>query len=474
MPRFLFLLCLLLASPAFSQSTLVGSGGAKIVVAAGTALVADNVRLDGAGSQFTNNADLSFKGNFEQINGATYAADPDGWLELNGTATQTIGGEVPLALPRVRINKISGQARLLQRLVVADRVDVQRGSLDLNGNYLDLGTTGTLVEDRVNNHLVTDQTPALDESNKGGYVRVSNRATTATLAEIAGTGIFLADAGTVGIDRYHYQGTGVAGGAIKKNYEVTGNPASATMRVEFAPDELAGTPADEHLRLYRYDGTAWQNQGGVWTDDLVDYVTLTGITEFSPWTVGNVTAPLPITLLRFEAIRQHERRVLLSWTTTSETNNAGFEVEWSGDAHTFNKITFVEGAGNSQTPQHYALEVTNASAAYYRLRQLDTDGKFSYSPVRFVAAQANDLALRAYPNPSRGHVVLHLGEDFLEAEPVSLQLIDLRGRVVWQATSTLGKGTQHLNRVLGRSPAGTYVLTVQARQARFVEKLVVH
>ncbi len=464
---------LLLAGPGYAQSTLVIRAGANMVVAPGTTLIANNVRHDGAGSQLTNNADLFFSGNFEQLNGATYSAGPANWIELNGSATQTLSGDGLLTFPRLRINNADGPVQLLQDVAISDRVLIQAGKLDLNGRNVDLGTTGTLVEDRQNNRLVIDQT-ALNESNKGGYVRVSNRATAADLAEVGGTGIFLANAGTVSLDRYHYQGTDVGEGAIRKNYEVTGTPTDATMRIEFAVDELAGTLADEDLKLFRFNGTIWENQGGTWTDDAVNYVELTGIAAFSPWTVGSASTPLPITLLRFEALRQDARQVLLTWTTTSETNNLGFEVELSGDAQQFRKIAFVEGAGNSQTLRDYALEVTNASAAYYRLKQLDTDGAFSYSPVRFVAGGAATLALRVYPNPNQGRVVLSLGENVTGEEPIELRLTDLRGRTLWQQKTTLASGNQSLNQVLTRSAAGAYFLQVTARQALFVEKLVVH
>jgi hypothetical protein len=90
----------------------------------------------------------------------------------------------------------------------------------------------------------------------------------------------------------------------------------------------------------------------------------------------NVGSPLPVTLSTFTATTK-AADALLSWTTVSETNNKGFEVERSINGRTFEKVGFVKGAGNSNRISNYGLtdvrafDVTNSNILYYRLKQLD-------------------------------------------------------------------------------------------------------
>ena len=112
-----------------------------------------------------------------------------------------------------------------------------------------------------------------------------------------------------------------------------------------------------------------------------------------------VDAPMPVTLVSFEG-KSENNQTKLTWTTTSETNNQGFEIERSADARTFEKIGFVDGSGDTKENRFYHFTDLNPLAtAYYRLKQLDYDGKFEYS--RVIAVRADREAVRIYPNPAQ-------------------------------------------------------------------------
>jgi hypothetical protein len=467
----LLLLCLLLVNNGFTQSTLVNSGGAKIVISAGTSLKANNVLNDGAGSQITNDGNLYVTGTFNQINGASYSGGASSWLWLEGTTPQTIQSDAPLNIARLRIDNAIG-VQLSQDVNISTDLSILSGDLDLNGKNIDLGTTGTLTEDRANNHLVVDKTLSLSESNQGGYIRVSNRTTTGTLTQIAGLGIHLANAGTVSIDRYHYEGAGIAGGGVLKNYNITGTPTNATMRIEFAADELGGITPDNTFKLFRYNGTAWVNQGGTWTDAGVDYVQLGGINAFSPWTTGSGSGPLPISLVKFETQRIDNQLVSLTWQTASETNNRGFEVEQSNDGQTFQKVGFVDGNNNSNQIRNYSFLIANSKAAYYRLKQVDFDEKFSYSPIRFVGADARARAgLVVSPNPTTTRVRLRF-EQSASQEVLHLIIYNAQGGLVWEGKGKLADLEAEVNRQLLQQPNGLLYLRLRSQVGVFEQKLV--
>ena len=117
---------------------------------------------------------------------------------------------------------------------------------------------------------------------------------------------------------------------------------------------------------------------------------------------------IPVELLSFDA-RVDGEDVVLRWSTTSERNNAGFEVCRSEDGMDWTVIAFARGAGESATARayayadHAAFTAAHADRLLYRLRQIDVDGAWHDSPVVAVTlrASASSLEIEAHPNPSR-------------------------------------------------------------------------
>jgi len=113
----------------------------------------------------------------------------------------------------------------------------------------------------------------------------------------------------------------------------------------------------------------------------------------------NYSSALPVKLLNFTAKKIDETN-LLRWSTTTEINNSGFEIERSVDARKFEKIGFLEGKGESSNLEAYQfVDESPVSVSYYRLKQIDVDEKFTYS--RIVQVSSDDQALKLYPNPAK-------------------------------------------------------------------------
>ena len=95
---------------------------------------------------------------------------------------------------------------------------------------------------------------------------------------------------------------------------------------------------------------------------------------------------LPIKLISFDAKRNTNNEVNLKWITATETNNDYFTIERSSDGRNFEKILTQHGAGNSNQPITYNAtdRYPLSGTSYYRLKQTDYDGKFTYSDVRVV------------------------------------------------------------------------------------------
>ncbi|RQO29838.1 hypothetical protein DBR32_14740 [Taibaiella sp. KBW10] len=116
----------------------------------------------------------------------------------------------------------------------------------------------------------------------------------------------------------------------------------------------------------------------------------------------NWSLPLPVSLLYFQASKQ-SGSILLQWATASEQNSKGFEIERSSNGSVWNNIGFLfslSADGNSNTKLSYSFKDAQPFPAmnYYRLKQIDFDGKYEYSAVRTIAF-ANETSINIYPNP---------------------------------------------------------------------------
>ena len=182
-------------------------------------------------------------------------------------------------------------------------------------------------------------------------------------------------------------------------------------------------------------------------------------------TLAPLTAPLPVSLAVFSAATKASG-VALRWITASEQNNAGFEVQRSANGHDYTPLTWVKGAGNTVAISTYAYldAAPLATTAYYRLRQVDFDGKATYSAVVSVVPAAVAAVAQArpsaYPNPATGQTTLTWQAS--TAGPARLTLCSATGQVLHTEllATQAGPNAQPLD--LSAYPAGSYLLTIVA------------
>lgn len=140
---------------------------------------------------------------------------------------------------------------------------------------------------------------------------------------------------------------------------------------------------------------------------------------------------IPVELTAFEAATRGTE-VQLTWTTASETNNAGFDVERSVDGQAFSKVGFTPGSGTTTEAQRYRFmddDVPFANTVQYRLRQVDLDGTFTYSDAVSVDITPHSFRLlESTPNPFR--TTTRLRYALSESAPVEMNLYDVLGRHV--------------------------------------------
>ena len=167
-------------------------------------------------------------------------------------------------------------------------------------------------------------------------------------------------------------------------------------------------------------------------DPSAGQIVASGVDSFSEFVLASSTNALPVELVDFSA-QADGPNVVLRWQTASETNNAGFSVEQTtGDDAAWTTVAFVDGNGTTLEARSYALSLPDLAPDRYRfrLKQIDTDGAFAFSPVveTTVAVDGAYWLSPLAPNPARTRSRLTLRVS--QPQHVRADLYDATGRRV--------------------------------------------
>lgn len=220
-----------------------------------------------------------------------------------------------------------------------------------------------------------------------------------------------------------------------------------------------GLIANQRVRmrvLSTFDtGTSYANFSSVPDGQIEDYsVQFSGV--------------LPVELTNLTA-QPKTKSILLEWETATEINNEGFEIQRSEDNSSFSTIEFVRGAGTSDVAQNYAYddyEVTAGKQYYYRLKQIDLDGRSSYSYIVNARVKSDANEINVYPNPANSWLTVSKVED---SGTLEFEIYNALGVQVMRSTSTAT--TQRVN--VAQLPLGNYYVRIQSDNGTSSVKKVV-
>lgn len=244
--------------------------------------------------------------------------------------------------------------------------------------------------------------------------------------------------------------------------DLSGTASSITITVSI-PDVSTFAGSGSVLRLVGWDGTNWVNlSGSTGATGTSEGTSLSGtmITGISALGIGSISFPLPLDLLSFTA-RETNCNANLRWETANEVNTSHFDIEISEDGRNFRSIGRVEAQGSGTGHTYSYVAKQDVGNALYRLKLVDLDARFSYSPVISLRTSCGlSSVFLLYPNPLTHSEVVTIKLSTTAPGAATIELFGMDGRQLKRqpATIVLGVNTYFVD-VNGLVP-GTYLIRV--------------
>ena len=418
-----------------ANSVVIDGGRFTLIPAAATSFTLNANRGIQVGA--TANTSISVKTGISVTYNGVIADKPStvGVLAKQGAAILILGGvstySGATSINNGTIQLSGGNNRLPIGTIlnIGQAASTNLGTFDLNGNNQEIAglvsTAGINVS--VSKNTVTSSSPAtLTISGSGTYNYgagiAANSGIITGLISLVKTG---SGTQTLG-DANTYTGlTTVSGGTLQLSYS-SGNTIPATDNIVINSGgtlQVSSNQTVNNLTL---------NSGGTLTIDNGVTLTWTGSYTNNGGIVNGSGTLLPVEMTSFTATVQ-KTSALLAWSTATEVNNYGFEIERRAiPNNVWAKAGFVAGSGTSNAPHNYSFtDAALASGSYaYRLKQIDNSGAFKYSQEAQIAIVTPEVfALNQnYPNPFNPTTVISYQLPI--SGYVSLKVCDMLGREV--------------------------------------------
>lgn len=445
---------------------------------------------------------ISIGGNF--INYGTFTARAlsshtvaSDFVTFNGTGNQYIQGDTITTFYNLTENKASGTLYLDLDCNTEGTVNLQNGPFDLNTHTLQVyrglttANSSNLIT-RTNGYIISENTSNLSKikwyainiakhtfpfgtsdgtyipfeydatGGTAGYVTVSTYPTAADNTPFPTAPVAVTHVGNNNL-------TDNSANTVDRFWQIDlQNAQTANLRFYYKDSEKPANGEDS-LRAQRWS-SGWQDAlSSQVANATSNWVYVPNVSTFSPWTLARMSSPLPVNLSNFKT-ECSDNQNIISWQTLSEKNNLGFEIEKSYNGEEFFKIGFVSGNGNSNTNIKYSYIDKNSTikTAYYRLKQIDFDGKYEYSEIINVKGCGNvNAGIEVFPIPAKEILYVNLTENnSYELNKISIK--DASGKLV--KTEQSNESEIEIN--ISELPKGIYFIEVTNSFSNRVTKFV--
>jgi hypothetical protein len=458
----------------FAQAQLYNNGSSISISSATTVQVNANL-TNATNGVITNNGTINLTGNL--VNNQSMSVANTGTLTFAGSSTQTVSGTDSYWAKNLTINNASGVT--ITKALKAD------GDVQFQSGIVTAASASEPLIFTANGTVSTTNAPS-NTSHVNGYVTKE------------GTGTFTYPVG----DGTRYQKIAINltanGSGLQGKYNATdAGTATLTSNLmsyntlehwDLSPLSTATGTVTIHWDDYNNTGitsitklVVAHKVSGTWVNEMAasptgntsaGSVTSQAISIWSPFALGTISNPLPVELLSFSGINT-EGGNLLTWETANEVNNKGFDIERLAPP-TPQRGEIWESIGfktaNNKASTYQFLDVApplGVGGLYYRLRQIDNDGKETLSKVIALQSKGTKGKLSVYPNPVSTHLTIEVIARNEATEGGNFQILNLLGQqVLTGKTPPSGAGGLDVSAL----PQGTYFLKVGAEQVKFVKQ----
>lgn len=255
---------------------------------------------------------------------------------------------------------------------------------------------------------------------------------------------------------------------------------SSDVQVTLNYDAVSGVVMPSEVMVARWNGTKWVSQGNGGNTGSVTNGTVTSgtgcgtngsassVSSFGSFTLcASSLSALPVNLIQFNAEPYGDNQARLYWSTSMQYNHSHFEVERSIDGKNFYPIGTEYGdAFTEQVSEYMMIDPSPFMGLnYYRLKQVDLDGKYEFSPVRTVRFDYKIGRIAVFPNPTAGMLTVLVPA---ENKYQTITVFDALGKQVVSTLVAPGENTVGLD--LSDMSRGVYVLTISGETFRVIKQ----
>lgn len=425
------------------------------------------------------NYTINLAGNF--VSNGTFTPQ-NGQVVLDGTTDQTFDGI--LTFYDLQLNKATGDLVMNTGIGVSNELNMTTGDVVLGNFDISLSAAATITGASSNSYIQADGVGTVIKSIdvvmadyfnfEVGDVAIYSpfyfRLNAATIGASASINVNLDNAVNANLrtDAPH----------LSRYWTFEDNDLSGSINYDIAfiyddTDDVVGTESLlVPIKFVTDVDTTDYTQGVDFDIDVAtNRIFWNGLTTFSEGTAGldaDDPVVLPVELIYVQAsLVDHD--ILIEWATASERDNDFFTIERSFNLQNFEAIGTVQGAGDSNETREYRFSDTNpyVGVSYYRIKQTDFDGAFTYSSVlRVETAFLNDqpVSLDVYPVPSllEEGVTVSM-QNLIPGSIARLEVISLDGKMVYSKEVVVSRSGEinHLVQVPETVVRGEYLLTIQ-------------
>ena len=467
-----------------------------IISGGGRKILCGNITIDGDltinnnpefNTDGTNDYSITIRGNWQTAVSSTFT-DNSSTVTFDGssgnqTVEKTSGTE---SFYNMVVNKSVGDVVLNGPLTVQNQLTLTQSNVSLGDNDLLVdNTSGSAISSPGDN-------TAYIKAIGNGFLRRSISTSTSYLFPIGDNSnytplTFTLNSGTtaspviqVNIDTTIHPNMNPSGVYINRYWTFEGSGITSPnydVSYTYLDSDVSDPAFESTMKAVKYSGTS--KVVGGFVNASTNTFTLSGMTTFSEGSGGDNTG-LPVELLFINVKANENNNAIIEWATASETNSDYFEIQKSVNGIDFEFLDLMNGQGTVARRNDYQVvdrNPVNGGTTYYRIRQVDLDGSYTYTKVvQLYLPPAIDFNVNLFPVPNDGRELRVRITGMDNDESFALNIIDISGRTVGYKKVSAGD-LEFENNILVQFahtlPSGIYQMLIQSDRRSFIQKIIV-